>query len=480
MSRRNAKRSESSDEDPEIDADGAAEKDGEDWVGSSDDENDNDLIAHEKELKQQEDEFVEDIRKNEVPEDFVDLEAPAVDYDTAKLKAQALIEKISKSSENRGKYKDELKSLLCQLYGYNEFLMDEMTMLIPPQEWLDFCDANEHQRPVVIRTNTLRTRAKELERCLSERGARLGPVGSWTKLGLIVFDSQVPLGATPEYLSGHYMLQSPSSFLPVMALNPQPNMRVLDMCAAPGGKTTHMAQLMKNTGVIVANDFNKARAQSLIANVHRLGVTNTIVVNYDGRAFPEAMGGFDMVMIDAPCSGTGVISRDPAVKTARSKEDIRILAKNQKELILHAFDSVKTEGGKLCYCTCSLLIEENEEIVDYLLSQRKLARCIPPGIDEGLDSELEKGYLSRGSHKMIHQSVSNSRRVYPHRMNMDGFFFALIDCLPGPRGPDADPTDQQEKPKQKQEKKSEADKRKEKRMKRHQKVKKFSKRFGGK
>ena len=87
-------------------------------------------------------------------------------YDTAKLKAQALIEKISKSSENRGKYRDELKGLLCQLYGYNEFLMDEMTMLIPPQEWLDFCDANEHPRPVVIRTNTLRTRAKELERTL--------------------------------------------------------------------------------------------------------------------------------------------------------------------------------------------------------------------------------------------------------------------------------------------------------------------------
>ena len=479
MSRSKASRKNIEEEDPEIVADDAtnAEKEGDDWLGSSDDEGDNELQKREKTLKQNQDEFVEDLKHTEVPDELVNIEDQALDYDSAKLKAQALIEKISSSSENRGQYKDELKKLLCALYGYNEFLMDEMTMLIPPQEWMDFCDANEHPRPVVIRTNTLRTKAKELERVLSDRGIRLGSLGSWTKLGLIVFDSQVPLGATPEYLSGHYMLQSPSSFLPVMALNPQPNMRVLDMCAAPGGKTTHMAQLMKNKGCIIANDVNKARAQSLIANIHRLGVTNTIVVNYDGRAFPDVMGGFDMVMIDAPCSGTGVISRDPSVKTSRSKEDVRILAKNQKELILHAFDSVKSEGGRLCYCTCSLLIEENEEIVDYLLSHRKLARCIPPGIDEAFDAELEKGYLQRGTHRIIHQSVENSRRVYPHRMNMDGFFFALIDCLPGPRGPDADPD---EKPKQQkpQEKKTEAQKRKDKKKK--QKGKKFSKRFGGK
>ena len=480
MSRAKASAKKQEEEDPEVVVDdtGKDEKEADDWLGDSEDEDDKVLMEKEEKFKRNQDEFVEDMKRTEVPEELVNLKDEALDYDSAKLKAQALIEKISTSPENRGQYRDELKRLLCALYGYNEFLMDELTMLIPPQEWMDFCDANEHERPVVIRTNTLRTRAKELERCLSDRGVRLGSIGSWSKLGLIVFDSQVPLGATPEYLSGHYMLQSPSSFLPVMALNPKPNMRVLDMCAAPGGKTTHMAQLMKNTGCIIANDVNKARAQSLIANIHRLGVTNTIVVNYDGRAFPEVMGGFDMVLLDAPCSGTGVISRDPSVKTSRSKEDVRILAKNQKEMILKAFDSVKTEGGKLCYCTCSLLIEENEEIVDYLLSHRKLAKCIPPGIDKDFDDELEKGYLQRGTHKMFHQSVQNSRRVYPHRMNMDGFFFALIDCLPGPRGPDADPDKQPTKPEKPKEQKTEAQKRKEKKKK--QKGKKFSKRFGGK
>uniref|UniRef100_A0A915MSG9 SAM-dependent MTase RsmB/NOP-type domain-containing protein n=2 Tax=Meloidogyne TaxID=189290 RepID=A0A915MSG9_MELJA len=82
------------------------------------------------------------------------------------------------------------------------------------------------------------------------------PAAKWTKVGLIVYDSQVPVGATPEYLAGHYILQGLSSFLPVMALAPQPNERILDMCAAPGGKTTHIASLMKNTGVLFANDSN--------------------------------------------------------------------------------------------------------------------------------------------------------------------------------------------------------------------------------
>jgi ribosomal RNA methyltransferase Nop2 len=168
------------------------------------------------------------------------------------------------------------------------------------------------------------------------------------------------LGSTPEYLAGYYMLQSPSSFLPVMAMNPQPNTRVLDMCAAPGGKTTHIAQLMRNSGILVANDFNKKRTPALIANIHRLGVINTIVVNYDGRAFPKIMGGFDQVLLDAPCTGTGVIARDPSVKTNKSASDLELLTKTQKKLILHAYDSVKATGGILVYCTCSVLIEENE------------------------------------------------------------------------------------------------------------------------
>jgi 25S rRNA (cytosine2870-C5)-methyltransferase len=115
------------------------------------------------------------------------------------------------------------------------------------------------------------------------------------------------------------MLQAASSFLPVIALSPEPNERVLDMASAPGGKATYMSALMENTGVIFANDSNKDRIKSLAANVHRLGCKNVIVSNYDGRMFPKVIGGFDRVLLDAPCSGTGVISKDPSVKINKVK-----------------------------------------------------------------------------------------------------------------------------------------------------------------
>ena len=120
------------------------------------------------------------------------------------------------------------------------------------------------------------------------------------------------------------MLQAASSFLPVIALSPQPHERVLDMSSAPGGKTTHIAALLQNTGVVFANDASKSRVKSLTANVHRLGCKNVVVCSYDGREFPRVMGGFDRVLLDAPCSGTGVISKDASVKVNK----VRIFTNN--------------------------------------------------------------------------------------------------------------------------------------------------------
>lgn len=159
-------------------------------------------------------------------------------------------------------------------YGYNDFLADKLFHLFPVAEALEFFEANETPRPVTLRTNTLRTRRRDLASALIARGVNLEPIGKWTNVGLQVFDANVPLGATPEYLAGQYMLQAASSFLPVIALDPKPNERVLDMASAPGGKTTHMSALMQNTGLIFANDANKARTKSLTANVHRLGCKN--------------------------------------------------------------------------------------------------------------------------------------------------------------------------------------------------------------
>jgi ribosomal RNA methyltransferase Nop2 len=224
---------------------------------------------------------------------------------------------LAEEGRSRTEYRAQMLKDICSYYGYSEFLADKLMNLFPAREAFAFFEANETPRPIVIRTNTLRSHRRELAQALINRGVQLEPVGKWSKVGLQIFDAQVPLGATPEYLAGHYILQAASSFLPVMALAPQENERVLDMAAAPGGKTTHIAALMKNTGCIFANDANKDRSKGLIGNIHRLGVRNTIVCNYSALEFPKVMGGFDRVLLDAPCSGTGVIAKDASVKTVR-------------------------------------------------------------------------------------------------------------------------------------------------------------------
>ncbi|XP_028280208.1 28S rRNA (cytosine(4447)-C(5))-methyltransferase [Parambassis ranga] len=324
--------------------------------------------------------------------------------------------------KDRGEYISLLKKDLCTYYSYNTFLIEKLMDLFPLSELVDFLEANEIHRPVTIRTNTLKTRRRDLAQALINRGVNLDPLGKWSKVGLVIYDSSVPVGATPEYLAGHYMLQGASSFLPVMALAPQEGELVLDMSSAPGGKTTYIAQLMRNTGVIVANDANAERLKSVVGNIHRLGVTNTVVSNYDGRQFPKVMGGFDRVLLDAPCSGTGVIAKDPAVKTSKSEKDILLSAHLQKELILSAIDSVNAEspsGGYLIYCTCSIMVEENEWVVDYALKKRNV-KLVPTGLDFGKEG------FTRFKERRFHPSLKLSRRFYPHSHNMDGFFVAKL------------------------------------------------------
>lgn len=324
--------------------------------------------------------------------------------------------------KERSEYISLLKQDLCTYYSYNTFLIEKLMDIFPLSELIDFLEANETQRPVTIRTNTLKTRRRDLAQALINRGVNLDPLGKWSKVGLIIFDSSVPIGATPEYLAGHYMLQGASSFLPVMALAPQEGELVLDMSSAPGGKTTYMAQLMRNTGMIVANDANADRLKSVVGNIHRLGVTNSVVCNYDGREFPKVMTGFDRVLLDAPCSGTGVIAKDPAVKTSKDEADIMRSAHLQKELILSAIDSVNADsasGGYLVYCTCSITVEENEWVVDYALKKRNV-KLVPTGLDFGSEG------FTRFRERRFHPSLRLTRRFYPHSHNMDGFFVAKL------------------------------------------------------
>ncbi|KAF9977589.1 rRNA (cytosine-C5-)-methyltransferase nop2 [Actinomortierella ambigua] len=415
-------------------------EDEEDIWASSDDEDDIETKARklDAQAKREAEEAEAELQTNIQMEDDkyvlpTDAEAlDSTDLQVVQTRIQEIVRVLNNFREmregnrSRQDYIDQLLKDLCLYYGYNEYLMEKLFYIFTVSEAIEFFEANEVPRPVTIRTNTLKTRRRELAQALINRGVNLDPIGKWSKVGLQVFDSPVPIGATPEYLAGHYMLQAASSFLPVMALAPQENERVLDMASAPGGKSTYIAALMKNTGMVFANDANKERTKALVANIHRLGVKNAVVCNYDGREFPNVIGGFDRILLDAPCSGTGVISKDASVKTNKSEQDFQMLSHLQKQLILSAIDSVDAgskTGGYIVYSTCSVTVDENEDVVNYALRKRPNVKLVSTGLDFGKEG------FTRYREKVFHPSLSLTRRYYPHMHNMDGFYVAKFKKL---------------------------------------------------
>jgi ribosomal RNA methyltransferase Nop2 len=323
----------------------------------------------------------------------------------------------------RAEYTRQLQVDFEQYFGYSRFYVKLIMRLFNAAEALAFFEANEKPRPVTLRANTLKTRRRDVAVALQARGVHLDAVGEWTKVGLQVFDSQVPLGATPEYLAGHYMLQSAASFLPVMALDPQSNERVLDLCAAPGGKSTYIAAAMRNSGVLYVNDVNETRLNAVKSNLARMGVKNSVICCYDGRKFPKMA--FDRILVDAPCAGLGVVSRDPSVKFSKTYKDVVRCAVLQKELLLRAIDlcdHTSQSGGIVVYSTCSISIEENEAVIDYALRKRDV-QVLDAGLSFG-----DAGF-TRYRDRQFDESLKLSRRVYPHKQNLDGFFICKLKKL---------------------------------------------------
>ena len=325
------------------------------------------------------------------PEELEDDEDRVVPPTELRERIDAILEVLAdfksrrEQGRSRSEYIDQLQSDLAELFGYLPELVEHFLSMFGPAETLEFLTASDSPRPLVIRTNTLKARRKDLAAALLKRGVTLDPLASWSKVGLKISESPVPVGATPEYLAGHYMLQSAASMCPVMALSPQPNERVLDMSAAPGGKTSYLAQLMRNTGSIVANDLKPDRQKATVANMHRLGVRNVITCAYDGRKLGKLWPNkFDKVLLDAPCSGLGVISRDPSVKVQRTMADVHRTVVLQKEILLSAIDalSYKKGGGYIVYSTCSVSVAENEEVVNYVLKKRDV-KLVDTGLDFG-------------------------------------------------------------------------------------------------
>jgi NOL1/NOP2/sun family putative RNA methylase len=305
----------------------------------------------------------------------------------------------------------ESKSLAKE-YAYSEWIMNRFLHYIP--DVYKFLKRMDRPPAHYIRVNSLKISKAELKARLVDRGFVLEE----TILGDVFSLAKVPhpIGATPEYLLGYYYIQDLSSCVSVVAMEPKNDETNLDMCAAPGGKTTYIAQKMKNTGLLVAMEANKRRINSIVFNLNRCGVMNTCVYNMNATKAAELGLKFDKILLDAPCTCEGVIQKDVDRKTSRTPEDIEYCSAAQTKLIDVAANLVK-RGGLLVYATCSFAPEENEMIVDHVL-QKHDAEIVP--IPYGSEGLTKFGDLEFDS------QVKKTRRFYPHIHSTLGFYIAKI------------------------------------------------------
>lgn len=275
------------------------------------------------------------------------------------------------------------------------------------------------QRPLrrSIRVNTLKISVEDFLALVAPYSWQLTPV-PWCAEGFWIErddEDAVPLGSTAEHLSGLFYIQEASSMLPVAALFADGNSpeRVMDVAAAPGSKTTQIAARMGNRGAILANEFSASRVKVLHANISRCGIHNVALTHFDGRVFGAALPeAFDAILLDAPCSGEGVVRKDPyALKNWSVESNIEIAA-TQRELIESAFHALRP-GGTLVYSTCTLNRDENEDVCLWLKAQYPDAVEFLPLNDLFVSAQeaiTPEGFL----------------HVFPQIYDCEGFFVARL------------------------------------------------------
>jgi 16S rRNA (cytosine967-C5)-methyltransferase len=300
---------------------------------------------------------------------------------------------------------------LAARYSHPRWLVEQWLAQLGPVESEALAAAMVEQPLLTARVNTLKLSRDELMARLAADGIAAAPC-RFSPLALNL-DPAGTVEQLPGFREGLFTIQDESSQLAVLLLDPQPGERILDLCAAPGGKATLIAQLMENRGAVTACDLTDAKLRRVEETAARLGISIISTLRSDASAPPDGFReGYDRVLVDAPCSGLGVIRRNPEGKWRKGPEDLARLAATQKKILKAAAGCV-APGGVLLYATCSTSTTENETIVDDFLSRQP-------------DFVLERGQTLFP----VFGELLTERgmfRSWPHRHSgMDGFFAARL------------------------------------------------------
>lgn len=270
-----------------------------------------------------------------------------------------------------------------------------------PDQLSQLADASRHRPPFTLRVNPERVSTDEYQALLREEGIEASAAGA---CGLTLVQP-MPVSKLPHFQDGFVSVQDASAQLAALLLSPEPGMSVLDACAAPGGKACHLAELGAQ---VTASDVSEARLIKVHENAERLDLAVTTVLS-DGRNLQEvlALASFDAVLLDVPCSATGVMRRNPDVKLIRRKSDIGQFATLQSELLQSVWPLLKP-GGRLLYATCSVLPQENDAVVGAFLDAEDTARLLPLPIEIG-------------------ETMTYGQQVIPSELNGDGLYYSLLE-----------------------------------------------------
>ncbi len=304
--------------------------------------------------------------------------------------------------------KDDKIMYLATRYSYKPWMIKNWINNFSEEFTEDLLEANSEKPSVYLRTNTLKISRDSLIEKLKSEGINCSIVPTIDEA--IRVENLKNIENNQLFKDGLFTIQDISSMMVGKVMNPKENSLVLDVCSAPGGKTTHLATLMNNTGKVVSRDIFDHKLKLIQSTVDRLGLTNVEVQSFDASVLDEeSIDKFDYVLADVPCSGLGIIRRKPEIKY-KEKAELKDLPKIQKDILKNASKYVKV-GGTLIYSTCTIQDNENIEVIKDFLDNNNNFKLVPINeVKVDLDNQ-DNGYL----------------KIYPNIHDIDGFFIAKLE-----------------------------------------------------